>query len=395
MTVKCEHCGKQFNTNAGLYDHVERFHNKPSVILVNHNRHKKHWTKKGPPTPMNTGRKRPRSDGQDDDGLHVIDEYDHRKTKKKMAEERDDELDDDMEVIDEYSNDTDPEDDDDLIIKDEYVAPIDKEEEIRPPPRPDVPPSNLDYKKMFEQCMKRYKDSIKKQDGDIRSLKIRFNRKLVDLEQLKDVECNDRLQKLLKEGQSQIDKLNADHTSKLAVMERDCGERIQKLTKEGEFLINKLNTDHEAKIKEMEKDCQRTINTLQGTINDMKSDDDDLRTLSKAIFNCTTIEEISEIQRLIQNHQLDAVVQNHLETLQNLFLSLSYGVIPICDSQRRVITNSQRDLVEKIQSASRTTAKKQLMEGRVEIINLFSIINDSLKLIRKSFNRYGIREQSE
>ena len=57
--------------------------------------------------------------------------------------------------------------------------------------------------------------------------------------------------------------------------------------------------------------------------------------------------------------------------------------------QRQMVTPKQRKLVEKIQSSSSTTAKRYLKEGREEVINLFTIINDSLKLIRNTFNRYG------
>ena len=101
------------------------------------------------------------------------------------------------------------------------------------------------------------------------------------------------------------------------------------------------------------------------------------------------MEEIFEIQKLVRNHQLDLLIQRHLKTLQKLFLSLSYGVLPICQPQRDQVTDSQRQLVERIQSASRNTAKRIIKENRNEVVNLFTIINDSLKLARDSFNRFG------
>ena len=141
----------------------------------------------------------------------------------------------------------------------------------------------------------------------------------------------------------------------------------------------------------MESDHKDKIKTLEGYIQDLRDDDADFSKLSEAIFNCTTIEEIGRIQGLINDHKIDEVIRNHLPTLQKLLLSLSYGIIPICDSQRRAITNSQRELVKSIQGSSKAKAKNIIKRERAGIINLFSIINDSLKLVRDSFNRYDIR----
>ena len=122
----------------------------------------------------------------------------------------------------------------------------------------------------------------------------------------------------------------------------------------------------------------------------MQKDDEDLSSLSKVIFNCTTMEEIFEIQNLINNYQLDRVIKNHLPTLQNMFLSLSYGILPICQPQRDQVTDDQRELVNRIQTASPQTARRLLQQNRADIVNLFTIIKKSIKLARDSYNRYGI-----
>ena len=173
----------------------------------------------------------------------------------------------------------------------------------------------------------------------------------------------------------------------------ECEEKIKKIEKENKSRLEKANAGYLLKFDEMELEHKDRIKTLDDHINDLRDVDRDVTKLSEAIFNCTTIEEIAEIQRLIETHRIDDVVKHHLNTLQNLFLSLSYGIIPICDSQRRAISDSQRELVDKIQSSNKTSAKKSITEGRTDIINLFSVINDSLKLVRDSFNRYGIQEK--
>ena len=76
-----------------------------------------------------------------------------------------------------------------------------------------------------------------------------------------------------------------------------------------------------------------------------------------------------------------------------MFLSLSYGILPICQPQRDTITDSQRELVGKIQNSSLNITKKLLKDNREEVANLFSIIEDSLNLARNSFNRYGIQRE--
>ncbi len=139
-----------------------------------------------------------------------------------------------------------------------------------------------------------------------------------------------------------------------------------------------------------EQESNRKLKLLNDQIKSLQADDANLNSLTKAIFNCTTMEEIYEIQRLVKNHQIDVVVQNHLPTLQNLFLSLSYGILPICQPQREKVSDEQREIVEKIQTASRQNAKKLIKEKRAQVVNLFTIIDESLKLARNTYNRYGV-----
>ena len=68
----------------------------------------------------------------------------------------------------------------------------------------------------------------------------------------------------------------------------------------------------------------------------------------EAIFNCTTLGEIFEIENLIKSQRINELQDRHYKTLKNICLSLSYGILPICQPQRNTITESQRKLVEKI-----------------------------------------------
>ena len=115
----------------------------------------------------------------------------------------------------------------------------------------------------------------------------------------------------------------------------------------------------------MEKDFRRKIDMLNKHLRSEQEDEDYLTPLAHAIFNCTTIEEIFEIKNLIESYRVNELTNKHYKTLQNMFLSLSYGVLPICQPQRDTITDSQRELVGKIQNSSFNTAKEVLKENRV------------------------------
>ena len=195
-----------------------------------------------------------------------------------------------------------------------------------------------------------------KHDDELRSLKLRHDKQQSDLEDLKNGECEDKLKKLENQCEEEKKKIHANYIKQMA---------------------------------DAEEDCDRKLKLLKDQIKTLQDDDSDLSSLTKAIFNCSTMEEIFEVQKLIKNYQFDVVIEKHLPTLQNLFLSLSYGILPICQPQRDVVTDSQRRLVEKIQTASSSTAKRLIKEKKREVANLFTIINDSLKLARNSYNRFA------
>ena len=389
MDLKCDHCGRRFTSNARLYMHKQNSHRTPSVLLVKHNKQHTHSTpsalkrkhEESDDDPPRNKRKHI-ADDEHDSGLQIIEEVNDDSENDSGLEvveevDGDSEDDEDLEVVDE--DDDDSENDEDLEVIDE----IDDYGDKGSRPKINLSTHKPNYKVLYQNCIKKYRrlklncekrlndlnnkrkqelkqklaELHKKYNQDMASLKRTYERRMADLEQLKDIACDDKIRNIEGKHQSQIAQLNAEHATKIADVEADCEAQL------------KVLNDH---IKDLQED-----------------DHENFSNLSKAIFNCTTMEEIFEIQRLIKNHQIDVVVRNHLKTLQNLFLSLSYGIVPICDAQRRRITDSQRDLVERIQNSSTTTAKRQIQASRGEIINLFTIINDSLKLVRNTFNRYA------
>lgn len=76
----------------------------------------------------------------------------------------------------------------------------------------------------------------------------------------------------------------------------------------------------------MESDYKVKIGMLDKILKSEQEDDDYLTPLAGAIFNCTTMEEIFEIKNLIESYKVNELTEKHYKTLQNMFLSLSYGV---------------------------------------------------------------------
>ena len=52
-----------------------------------------------------------------------------------------------------------------------------------------------------------------------------------------------------------------------------------------------------------------------------------LEPIEEAIFNETIMTEISKIEKLASKHKFDEIINDHIETLQKMFMALSYGVI--------------------------------------------------------------------
>ena len=376
--LTCDTCGKTFNTNAGLYTHQQNKHNNPSVILVNHNRHRgDHWRPSKRKREPSKRKRDPESEfdkfvyppkkrryDEDDTGLEVIDEVD---------DDTDSELDDDLEIIDEYDRPPDVLSDDD-------------EDDDLPPPsnpvQPSIPSSQLNYRKLYEKCRQNYNKMKSRCKNKLEALnrkhKAHLKRKLDELNDKYDADIVDIRERFRK----QMNELEQAKTFEI-------NDRVTGIQNEHQATIERMGIEYQAKMAELDAECEDKIKTLKTHIKDLQDESEEFTSLSKAIFNCTTIEEIFEIDRLVKNHRLDVVAQKHLKTLQNLFLSLSYGILPLCDAQRKMVTPKQRELVDKIQSSSGVTAKRYLKENHNEVVNLFTVIHDSLKLMRNTFNRYG------
>lgn len=352
MSLQCDKCGKSYPTNAALYQHKHLAHPKPKLVLVNHS----HNDQGGFKRPSRDALPQPKTKKRivsPPVTKHVHPEEKPREYEIKPNPNPNDnsQTDDGSRVIVDYDSDGqsdgDKQSDDGLTVINTADSP--------------------DYRKLYEKCME--------------------SKKLIE------EGCQHKLNEVQKKHEEKLNSLKENYKSKLQEhgneMRETYDERIARIKDAHNIAIKNLQDEHEKEMDNYEQECKRKIKLLKDQLQAIKDDDEDMSSLTKAIFNCNTMEEIFQIQKLVKNHRIDELVQNHLPTLQNLFLSLSHGVLPICQPQRDKVTDEQRSLVEQLQTASKPSAKNILRNKRGDVINLFTIIKDSIKLARDTYNRYG------
>ena len=145
-----------------------------------------------------------------------------------------------------------------------------------------------------------------------------------------------------------------------------------------------------ALVKKMKAKVKLYAKTMRDMIN---SDAAGNKPLNEAIYNEPTIAEMIKVERLVGKYRFDELVAEHIDALQKLLTGLSYGAIPLTQPQREEITDSQRKLVRELEEASPEEAGIIIKQNVQEIANLFTIIEDSLKLVRNSFQRFQLRKQ--
>jgi len=117
-----------------------------------------------------------------------------------------------------------------------------------------------------------------------------------------------------------------------------------------------------------------------------------LTQISKKIFNSVTIAEFNRLRKLIANDQIDLILsgRKHILALQKMASALTYGVIPITNPQRVALSTREKDLVKKIENATVEETKRHLRKNVSVFKRLFTTVEDSPKLVTKTFLKYGI-----
>ena len=145
--------------------------------------------------------------------------------------------------------------------------------------------------------------------------------------------------------------------------------------------MDKLEYDDKIKVlKDQLKECE-----------EFGDGEYDLTKISKKIFNSVTIAEFNRIRKLIANNQIDLLLEGrkNVLALQKMASALTYGVIPVTNPQRVALSSREKNLVKKIENASVDDVKKYIRKNVSVFLRLFSTVEDSLKLVTKTFMKYG------
>ena len=147
------------------------------------------------------------------------------------------------------------------------------------------------------------------------------------------------------------------------------------------------------KNKNLEDECKEKIEELSAQLKELKELDDDckLDVLSKSVINSVTIDDLNRILMLLANNQMYAILRSrkYLRALQKLFVGLMYGIIPITVSQRIALTEKETVLVKELENASVDRVKSYISSNREAFTKLFDVVDDSIKLVTKTYKRYG------
>lgn len=359
MQYTCEYCQKTFNNNAGLYDHKEREHKTPSIVLVNHNFHDvsprnillsssdDNASESSDASLLNIPRKR-RARGDHADDSHTAKKWKH-----------DEKLDPPTNIPRKRRAHGNHADDSFTSKKWKHGG-----EQVGSPGG--AVNENVDYRRLYLKSLKQ----LKKLNGKYTSLRGKYDKM--------EEACDQRLMKKMdeKDLHHQVD--------------------IEDMVTEYKKHLSGVEGAHQALIEQLERDCEIRVRDLNKQVVDMKDEGySNFNALSKAIFNCVTIQDIHKIRDLVNTQNVGEISTKHIETIQKIMLGLSVGVIPICNPQRTIINDSQRRLIKELQDAPASAAKRKLKNNHSNFTRLWSIIDDSLGLVCRTYNRYGSRDEDD
>ena len=155
---------------------------------------------------------------------------------------------------------------------------------------------------------------------------------------------------------------------------------------------NKYNASNK-KLNQRNLNCKAKINVLKRQLQEFEEfdGDEELHGLSKVIFNGVTIQELNKIRGLVSENKITQLLRGrkNIITLQKQFLGLIYGIIPITNPQRVALTDGEKNMVRSRENATIEEVKLYIQKNSNTIRTLFSTINDSIKLVTDSYQKYN------
>lgn len=335
----CNVCNTEFDSNYKLYRHKSRSHS--TVAIMNQ-------TESDPGLEVIDEYDRKR--GLDyTEGLEVVDSYDRKRAKTENAED-----DPGMEVVDSYDRKRrksrkDDQNDPELKVVDSFSRRKKKQKES-------TPTDSIDDIDDFEVI-----DSYDEQD----EIRVRgVKRTLPD--GVKSMNKSRRVDKL-----SNSEPLKR-HINVLRSKQRQTVRRYKQ--NEQEFMT---------KIKMLEDQIK--------DLDNLREDERKPTKLYSSVFNSVTIEELIKLRSLIVSNDFPNLLKSRkmMSALNKLFTGLVYGVIPITNPQKIALTARQKIFIRKLEKAPINTARTHIIKNKTLLRKLFSIIDDSINLVTRSYHRYS------
>ena len=108
----------------------------------------------------------------------------------------------------------------------------------------------------------------------------------------------------------------------------------------------------------------------------------------KEHIHCVTLKKFSILRDLIKKNDFKSLAKDEelLESLGLIMYGVKRGFIPICSSQRLVLTNSQKELLYRI---ARNPSGRLVMKERRDLSLLFEVLWKSVKYVADVFQEYN------
>ena len=152
---------------------------------------------------------------------------------------------------------------------------------------------------------------------------------------------------------------------------------LQKLLEREQHLRNKEQEQHNLLAKQFEDHKENAIH--------------EMTPLDKALNNSVAIDQINDIRHLIKSGRIDPILndENKLIAIQQIVSGMLEGVIPISNPQNLAFTKKQKSFMKTLETIGLDEAKYYIEENIQEFLEIFEILDMSLKLVTKAFNKYG------
>ena len=158
----------------------------------------------------------------------------------------------------------------------------------------------------------------------------------------------------------------------------------------------RLYESEKRRYKKLNDECEEQMKNYDKQLSELKEfgqGDYELDTISRSVINSVSVEDYMRIRDLISKNKLSSVLRSrkYLLALRKIFMGLTYGIIPVTTPQRIALSAEEKEMVGKLETATADQIRAFIKQNKSSFLKLFSVINDSIKLVIKSFSRYGIK----